>query len=60
MLWSHSYDGIFVMAHTSFNAHTTSRATFKTTLKQATWFIIFITFGIKNAMAIEEAQQFSI
>ena len=44
------------MAHTSFNAHTTSRATFKTTLKQATWFIIFITFGIKNAMAIEEAK----
>ena len=43
------------MAHTSLIAHTTSRATFKTTLKQATWFIIFITFGIKNAMAIEEA-----
>ena len=43
------------MAYPSFNAHTTSRTTFITTLKQATWFIIFITFGIKNAMAIEEA-----
>jgi hypothetical protein len=55
MLWSHNNHGVFVMAHTSLIAQLTPRTTVTATLKQATWFIIFITLGIKNAMAIEEA-----
>jgi len=35
--------------------HLTSHATFTVSVKHAIWFMIFITLGTKNAMAIEEA-----